>query len=220
MAPDGTKGVFIRDWNLWVRDTATGAERQLTQDGVENFGYATDNAGWTRSANAVLLWSPDSKKIATQQQDERKVGDMYMVNTVVGHPTLTAWKYPLPGDTDVAMVHRGIIDVDTGKVTRLLTPPDFHRATLSDNLSMNDYKWNADGSKLAFVSPAGSTGRGVPHRGRGVRRGADALHRVGEDAVRVARELACALGHERNHLVLAARQLGAPLSVRPRHGEA
>jgi dipeptidyl aminopeptidase/acylaminoacyl peptidase len=151
-APDGTKGVFIKDWNLWVRDVATGAERQLTKDGIENFGYATDNAGWTRSANAVALWSPDSKKIATQQQDERKVGDMYMVNTTVGHPTLTAWKYPLPGDMDVQMVHRVIIDVETGKVTRLLMAPDFHRATMGDNLSVNDYEWSPDGSKLALAS--------------------------------------------------------------------
>src|SRR5262249_32853985 len=29
MSPDGTKGAFIRDWNLWVRDVATGRETQL-----------------------------------------------------------------------------------------------------------------------------------------------------------------------------------------------
>jgi hypothetical protein len=59
-----------------VRDIATGQERQLTTDGVENFGYATDNAGWALSDRAILKWSPDSRKIATQQQDERRVGDM------------------------------------------------------------------------------------------------------------------------------------------------
>jgi dipeptidyl aminopeptidase/acylaminoacyl peptidase len=144
--------VFIRDWNLWVRDMASGAERQLTKDGVEYFGYATDNAGWTKSANAMVLWSPDSKKVATQQQDERNVGMHYMVSTNVGHPTLQAWKYPLPGDKDVQMVHRVIIDVDSGNVTRLQMPPDFHRATLGDNLSMNDYEWKPDGTKLALVS--------------------------------------------------------------------
>ena len=93
VSPDGTKGVFIRDWNLWVRDMASGAERQLTKDGVESFGYATDNAGWTKSANAMVLWSPDSKRVATQQQDERNVGMHYMVSTNVGHPTLQQWKY-------------------------------------------------------------------------------------------------------------------------------
>jgi dipeptidyl aminopeptidase/acylaminoacyl peptidase len=151
-SPDGKRAAFIRDWNLWVRDVATGQEKQLTHDGVKDFGYATDNAGWTGSARAILRWSPDSKKIATQQQDERNVGEMYLVSTNVGHPNLRAWKYPLPGDSVVALVHRVVIDVDAGTVVRLQMPPDFHRATLGDNISMNDYNWSPDGSQLALVS--------------------------------------------------------------------
>ena len=152
VSPDGRRGAFIREWNLWVRDMESGQEKQLTRDGVKDFGYATDNAGWAGSDRAVLLWSPDSKKIATQQQDERNVGDMYLATTSVGHPTLRAWKYPLPGDSVVALVHRVIIDVDAGTIVRLQMPPDFHRATLGDNLSMNDYNWSPDGSRLALVS--------------------------------------------------------------------
>ena len=152
MSPDGKRAAFIRDWNLWVRDVASGQEKQLTTDGVKDFGYATDNAGWAGSDRAILLWSPDSKKIATSQQDERKVGDMFLVETKVGHPTLKAWKYPLPGDSVVAMLQRVIIDVDAGRVTRLQLAPEFHRATLGDNISMNDYNWSPDGSKLALVS--------------------------------------------------------------------
>ena len=53
-----------------------------------------------------MLWSPDSKKVATFQQDERTVGEMYLVETKAGHPVLKAWKYPLPGDDAVAMLHR------------------------------------------------------------------------------------------------------------------
>ena len=52
VSPDKTKAAFIRDWNLWVRDMATGKETQLTTDGVKDYGYATDNAGWTRSSPA------------------------------------------------------------------------------------------------------------------------------------------------------------------------
>jgi len=70
-SPDGKKEAFIRDWNLWVRDKMTREETQLTTDGVENFGYATDNAGWKKSDRPILLWSPDSRKIVTQQQDDR-----------------------------------------------------------------------------------------------------------------------------------------------------
>src|SRR5207248_3111984 len=100
----------------------------------------------------VLLWSPDSKKIATSQQDERHVGDMFLVETKVGHPALKAWKYPLPGDSVVAMLHRVIIDVDAGKVIRVQLAPEYHRATLGDNISMADYNWSPDGSKLALAS--------------------------------------------------------------------
>ena len=43
LSPDGKRAAFIKEWNLWVRDVATKQERQLTTDGVKNFGYATDN---------------------------------------------------------------------------------------------------------------------------------------------------------------------------------
>jgi len=151
-SPDGKRAVFIKDWNLWVRDLGTREERQLTRDGVENFGYATDNAGWTTSDRAIVLWSPDSKKVATFQQDERKVGDMYLVETKAGHPVLKAWKYPLPGDENVAMMHRVVIDADTGGIVRFKMEPDFHRAMLGDDFSVDDMIWSPDGTRLAFVS--------------------------------------------------------------------
>ncbi|HSP91335.1 MAG TPA: DPP IV N-terminal domain-containing protein, partial [Vicinamibacterales bacterium] len=151
-SPDGKRAVFIKDWNLWVRDVATGQEKALTADGVEHFGYATDNAGWRRSSRPVVLWSPDSRKVATFQQDERKVGDMYLVETKVGHPVLQQWKYPLPGDEHVAMLHRVIIDADSGATVRLKMDPDYHRAMLGDDFSVSDMIWNPDASKLAFVS--------------------------------------------------------------------
>ena len=152
LSPDGKRAAYIKDYNLWVRDVAGGQERQLTTDGVKDYGYATDNAGWASSDRAILLWSPDSRKIATQQQDERKVGEMYIVDTRPGHPNLKAWKYPLPGDSVVQMLRRVIIDVDAGKVIALKMAPDFHRGTIGDNITMADYNWSPDGSKLALVS--------------------------------------------------------------------
>jgi dipeptidyl-peptidase 4 len=152
VSPNGTREAFVRDWNLWMRDVATKAETQLTTDGAKNFGYATDNAGWVTSDRAILKWSPDSRKIATQQQDERNVGDMFLVQTRVGHPTLRAWKYPLPGDSVVAMVHRVVIDVHARTITRLSMAPDFHRATLGDDIDMNDYSFSPDGSQLVLAS--------------------------------------------------------------------
>jgi dipeptidyl aminopeptidase/acylaminoacyl peptidase len=156
-SPDGKRTAYIKDWNLWVRDVDSGRETQLTRDGLQDFGYGTDNAGWAKSDRAIVLWSPDSKKIATFQQDQRKVGEMYLVSTQVGHPKLEAWKYPLPGDENVAMIQRVIIDVDTGKMTRLQLAPDQHRSTLCDNIACrgnewSDVYWSQDSTKLAFVS--------------------------------------------------------------------
>lgn len=156
LSPDGSKAAFIRDYNLWVRDVKSGKETQLTTDGEKDFGYATDNAGWRQSERAVLRWSPDSKKIATFKQDQRKVGDMYLATTKVGHPELKAWKYPLPGDENIPMIHRCILNVDEPKVIFFNMPPDPHRASLSDDISssgtFDDVDWNPDGSELAFLS--------------------------------------------------------------------
>jgi dipeptidyl aminopeptidase/acylaminoacyl peptidase len=159
LSPDGKRGAFIRNWNLWMRDVATGKETQLTHDGVENFGYATDNAGWKHSDRAILTWSPDSKKIATFQQDQRHVGEMYLVRTKVGHPTLEAWKYPLVGDSIVTMIERVIIDVGgaTPTVVRFKMPQDQHRSSRCDDLDcgdgeLADVDWYPDGSHLAFIS--------------------------------------------------------------------
>src|ERR1700727_2099763 len=107
---------------------------QLTTDGVKDYGYATDNAGWQMSDNPILLWSKDSKKIATFQQDQRKDGEMYLVPVTNTHPELKAWKDPLAGDTDVTMIERVIIYVDARKVILLKRPPDQHRSTLCDDI--------------------------------------------------------------------------------------
>ncbi|MGZ8378127.1 MAG: DPP IV N-terminal domain-containing protein [Gemmatirosa sp.] len=157
-SPDGTKAAFVRDHNVWVRDVASGAETQLTTDGTKEFGYATDNAGWTHSDRAILTWSPDSKKIATFQHDGRGVRDMHLVSTNVGAPRLESWKYPLPGDSVIFRISRVVLNVaGEPRVVRFQMPPDAHRSTVSDHIACGggtlcDAQWFADGSQLAFVS--------------------------------------------------------------------
>jgi len=157
VSPDGRRAVFIRNQNLWVRELAGGNEVQLTTDGAEDFGYATDNPGWSHSSRAVVLWSPDSKRIATFQQDQRGVGETYLISTRQGHPKLDAWKYPMAGDDVIPKIHRIIIDVDARRVVRLKIPPDALRSPSGYGLTrpdgqLADASWSADGSRLAFIS--------------------------------------------------------------------
>ena len=157
-SPDGRFEVFIRDWNLWLRDVESGEEKALTTDGIKDFGYATDNAGWKHSDRAIVSWSPDSKKIATFQQDQRHVSTMYLVKTKVGAPELMEWKYPLPEDEDIIRIHRVIIDLsgEEPTMTRLKLAPDARRGTLCDDISceggLDDISWSEDSKHLVFVS--------------------------------------------------------------------
>jgi dipeptidyl aminopeptidase/acylaminoacyl peptidase len=159
LSPDGRLLAFVRDWNLWIRDLGTGKETQLTTDGSKDYGYATQNAGWIHGDGAIVRWSPDSKKIASYRQDQREVGEMYTVDTRVGHPKLDAWKYPLPGDDKVFMIEPVVIDVAADKMVRLKMAPEQRLSTLCDTLACDDgepyawsdVKWAPDGKTLALV---------------------------------------------------------------------
>ncbi len=159
LSPDGSTAVFIRDHNLWAKDLASSKETQLTTDGIEDFGYATDNAGWTHSANPIVTWSADGEQIATFQHDGRGVTEMHLVSTNVGNPKLQSWKYPVPGDSVIFRISRVIISQDASgkpRVLRLQMPPDAHRSTVSDHIACGgavcDLQWYKDGSHVAFIS--------------------------------------------------------------------
>ncbi len=156
-SPDGSRAVFIRDNNLWLRNSATGNERALTTDGQPDFGYATDNPGWEHTEHAIVNWSPDGTRLATYQQDQRGVAEMYLVRTQPGHPTLERWKYAMSNDPVIATLQRVVIEVDSGRVIRLAAPPDPHRSSACYDVQCGDdvfadTQWSPDGTQLAFVS--------------------------------------------------------------------
>ncbi len=167
LSPNKKLAAYIDNYNLWVRDIKTGKRTQLTFDGKKNYGYATNNAGWIKSDNAVLKWSPNSDKIATFQQDAREVGMMYLTSTNVGHPKLEAWKHPLPGDDAIFTIERVIIHLGKRpKTVRLKMDKDFQRGTTTDHIAdwdgtLLDAQWSKDGSQFAFVS--GSRDHKVAH---------------------------------------------------------
>jgi len=155
-SPDGRKIAFIRDHDLWVQELETGEERQLTSDGLPGYGYATDSQGWRRTDRPVLLWSPDSRSIATFRLDERGVEKMHLLETAEPRPILHSWAYALPGDTIVPMLERIVVHVDDGNLVRLQVEPDHQRTSSCCGLTRADawadVEWSADAGLLAFVS--------------------------------------------------------------------
>ena len=157
LSPDGNYGAYINNHNLWIRNTKTGDRIQLTYDGFEDYGYATNNAGWIKNDRPVLKWSPDSRTIATFRQDARGLGEMYLATTNVGHPTLEKWKYTLPGDDKIFEIERIFIDIKTKKITPLNFKRDFQRSTTTDHIAdwdgtLLDANFSENGRKLAFIS--------------------------------------------------------------------
>ena len=158
VSPNGKLAAYIEHYNLWIRDLDTNKSIQLTFDGKQDYGYATNNAGWIKSDGAVLKWSPNSDKIATFQQDARAVGMMYLTSSNVGHPRLEAWKHPLPGDAEIFTIERVIIHLgNQPKTVRLKMEKDFQRGTTTDHIAgrnneLLDAQWNKKGTKFAFVS--------------------------------------------------------------------
>ena len=100
ISPDGLSVGYVAKDNIWVMNLATGEEAQLTndaQDGVYNGRF-----GWVYEEEFTIvdgwMWSPDSKRIAFWQEDERQVPEFPLTNWTPLHLEITRVRYPKPGD--------------------------------------------------------------------------------------------------------------------------
>jgi dipeptidyl-peptidase 4 len=156
LSPDGRYAAFRRDHDLWVRDMAAAHDIRLTHDGVERYGYATDNDGWRRSERPALTWSADGTKLLTYRVDERGVGDMHLLEMATGRPRLHSWPYALPGDSIVPLHEWVVVDVPARTVVPLRTPADHQRTSSCCGRlrgdAIGDTEWSADGGSVAFMS--------------------------------------------------------------------
>jgi dipeptidyl-peptidase 4 len=140
VSPDEKTVVFARGHNLFTMDAANYKlaqkkaddkavkEDPLTTDGEERFSYARslneedkkelqkdekDRKDF-RSPAVGIVWSKDSKKIALVRQDERKVADLWVVNSLANpRPTLETYRYPMPGEADQPQPELLVFDLAT-----------------------------------------------------------------------------------------------------------
>jgi dipeptidyl-peptidase-4 len=111
-------------------------EVQLTKDGEEHYSYARrimpggieeqqqDQQGEEQAARTaeknprvpavMIVWSQDSKKFALVRDDQRKVKDLWVINSLANpRPTLETYRYAMPGEADVDQYHLELFDRDT-----------------------------------------------------------------------------------------------------------
>ncbi|MDE3172229.1 MAG: DPP IV N-terminal domain-containing protein, partial [Gemmatimonadota bacterium] len=143
-SPDSTHFVFARNFNLFIVDTATKDTTQISFDGERKRSFGYRDTAMTQlnergraggagrgGANggedpldprvrANVVWSRDSKAFAVLRQDQRKVGDLYLIDELAQpRPTFMEYPYAMPGETNVAIDELYTYQVGDKQVTPL-----------------------------------------------------------------------------------------------------
>ncbi len=165
-SPDGRWSVGLREYNLYLRDTTTGEQRQLTTDGAEAYSYATtadatasrvmqENLGFTMPP--LIVWSPDSTRFVTHRLDQRDLELMHLVRSAPldgGRPKPMTYRYAMVGDDNVATAEFFVFDTATGEATQAKCEPV--RMDYVSAIPLGYVWWNDDATKVYWLS----SGRG------------------------------------------------------------
>jgi dipeptidyl-peptidase-4 len=126
LSPNKRWAAFVKEHNLYLRDTSTGTSLQLTHDGVASWDYATplpslrvmvDQGTEDVKQPAAVFWSPDSSKLITYRIDSRNSGRFTSLQFVPPdqlRPRAFTYVYPLPGEV-LAKAEPIIFDIQSGK---------------------------------------------------------------------------------------------------------
>ena len=126
LSPNKRWAAYVKEYNLYLRDTSTGTVLQLTHDGVAGWDYATplpslrvmvDQGTEEVKQPAAVFWSPDSSKLVTYRIDSRNSGRFTSLQFVPPdqlRPRAFTYVYPLPGEV-LAKAETIIFDIQSGK---------------------------------------------------------------------------------------------------------
>lgn len=168
VSPDGSFAVFVREYDLWLRQLPSGTERRLTSDGEDYFAYGklSDSSLHAIPMRRVTTpvppvgveWSPDSRTILVTRTDERMLGRYPFLESVPSdgsaRPVAHELRVALAGDRNKAVEHRSVIDVATGEQRpyNVSQDPDF---------GIRGGEWSADGQHYYFFGTNEHNAAGV-----------------------------------------------------------
>jgi dipeptidyl aminopeptidase/acylaminoacyl peptidase len=148
VSPDGTKVIYIKDYNVWIRDVNSGKEQPLSSDGEEYNAYQVN---FSVSTLLIGHWSPDGKQFLIIQHDTRQVEETlklsYKTEGDDFRPSLNKLKgVAIQGDKQVSSFRYVAINVDTGKVQK----PDYPQIANEWMFLYDNLVWWGKGSRLAY----------------------------------------------------------------------
>ncbi|MCH8874477.1 S9 family peptidase [candidate division KSB1 bacterium] len=122
-SPDSTWIAFARTHNLYIMktDDPDSTEHQLTTDGEKWYSYQFDEKDTTstKRLRARVEWFKHSKKLFSRRQDKRKMGDLWVINSLKKRPELETYKYSMPGEEHVAQTEVVVFDIETKQDVKL-----------------------------------------------------------------------------------------------------
>lgn len=166
ISPDGKKAVFLRDYNLWIRNIEAGTEKALTEDGERYFAYGVQpermslsaglgSASWVNSATPEALWSDDSTRLFTVKVDERKVLSLpltqYVAKDKSVRPKSINTRYALPRDENIAEYRMLSIDVESMDICEAQYPPVQDAVLYAGLFTGNRAWWSKTCSEAYFI---------------------------------------------------------------------
>ena len=134
-SPDGKYEAYIKNDNIFVRDKASGRERQLSQDGTLSNYYSS-----------YIQWSPDSRKVLSCRIRPVQKRYVYYVESSPRdqlQPKLHQQEYAKPGD-ELPFKVPCIFHVETGQRCIPETSLFAHQYSLSY------LRWDADSKSVTF----------------------------------------------------------------------
>ena len=117
-SPDGALVSFVRGNDLYVVDVKTRAERRLTRTGNEKtlngvLDWVYEEELYGRGNRRGYWWSPDSRRLAYLNFDERPVKTFPIVDHIPRQQVLEDTPYPLAGDPN-PIVRLGVVEAAGG----------------------------------------------------------------------------------------------------------
>lgn len=134
-SPDGKWTAFIKNDNVYVREVATGKEKQLSQDGTLSNYYSS-----------YIQWSPDSKSVVSCRIRPVEKRYVYYVESSPAdqaQPKLHKQEYAKPGD-ELRFKVPCIFEVESGR--RLIPSTEL----FSHQYELSGPMWNADSKAITF----------------------------------------------------------------------
>lgn len=134
-SPDGKWTAFIKNDNVYVREVATGKEKQLSQDGTLSNYYSL-----------YIQWSPDSKSVVSCRIRPVEKRYVYYVESSPAdqaQPKLHKQEYAKPGD-ELRFKVPCIFEVESGR--RLIPSTEL----FSHQYELSGPMWNADSKAITF----------------------------------------------------------------------